>query len=189
MDDIVHISPPTLPSSRRLRRRRVGALALACALVVAGCSGGSGSEGAGGEPSDGERLPAVRLTDLTTGDEVGWPEGTPLVVNLWASWCAPCRKEMPAFDAVAAQLGDQVAIVGVTDDLQRDAAVDTARETGVSYPLRYDEEAALLTQLGISGLPATVFVDEDGTIVGRHLGALTEDELLAEIEDNHGIAP
>ena len=83
----------------------------------------------------------------------------------------------------------EVAIVGVTDDLQRDAAVSAAETAGVSYPLRYDEDAALMTDLGITGLPATVFVDEDGTVLGRHLGALTEADLLAEIEDRYGIAP
>ncbi|MEZ5139891.1 MAG: TlpA disulfide reductase family protein [Acidimicrobiales bacterium] len=185
MDDIGPIAPaPTAPPRPG---RRLAALVLALALVLAACSGSGG--GSAGADEGGDALPAVRLTDLATGEDATWPEGTPLVVNLWASWCTPCRKEMPAFDEVAGQLEGKVAIVGVTDDLQRDAAVEAADKAGVSYPLRYDEDAALMTDLGITGLPATVFVDEDGTVLGRHLGAMTEADLLAEIEDRYGIAP
>lgn len=182
MDDILPIAPPPSPPLRRLV-----ALALVVALAVTACSSGSG--GSDGAADGGDQLPAIELTDLATGEAASWPEGTPLVVNLWASWCTPCRKEMPAFDDVAQQLGDQVAIVGVTDDLQRDAAVAAAEASGVSYPLRYDEQATLMTELGVTGLPATIFVDEDGAILGQHQGALTEDELLTEIEDRYGIAP
>ncbi len=186
MDDIDGIAHS--PTCQPTPRGRFAALVLALALVLVACSGGGGGSEGGGA-GDGDPLPTVELTDLATGDPASWPEGTPLVVNLWASWCTPCRKEMPAFDQVAQQLGDQVAIVGVTDDLQRDAAVAAAEKAGVSYPLRYDEGAALMTELGVTGLPATVFVDADGTVVGRHLGAMTEDDLLQEIEDRYGITP
>ena len=180
MVDIETIAPSS-PAPRPAPR--LVALALALALVLAACSGAS-SDGAGAT-----QLPAVHLTDLESGKDATWPTGTPLVVNLWASWCSPCRKEMPAFDRVARKVDGKVAIVGVTDDLQRDAAVTAAQKAAVSYPLRYDEDAALMTDLGITGLPATVFVDEDGKVLGKHLGALTEDELLAQLEDRYGIAP
>ncbi len=158
------------------------ALVLA-ALLLASCSG---SDGAATGKTRG--LPEANLTDLRTGDAAGWDQdGTPMVVNLWASWCAPCRKEMPAFDQVATDLEGQVAFVGVTDDLNRDAAVEAAEASGVSYPLRYDEDATVMTDLDISGLPATVFVDADGTVDGVHLGALTEAELRAQIEERYDI--
>lgn len=189
MDDIETIAAPPTPQPAGARRRRIAALGLALALVLAACSGGSSDAGGSKGTGDADALPAVSLTDLATGEDATWPEGTPLIVNLWASWCTPCRKEMPAFDRVAQQLDGKVAIVGVTDDLQKDAAVKAAEASGVTYPLRYDEEAALMTELGITGLPATVFVAEDGTVLDTHLGALTEDDLLAEIEDRYGIVP
>jgi thiol-disulfide isomerase/thioredoxin len=173
------IDTPAWTSRRRLRRAALLAVTIA-SLVLPACGGGS--------DASGDALPEVRLTDLASGDEVSWEaDGTPLVVNLWASWCTPCRAEMPAFDRVAERLDGEVAIVGITDELDRDAAEATAAELGVSYPLRYDEDQTLMTDLGVSGLPATVFVGEDGTVLGRHLGALTEDELLQEIEERYGI--
>jgi thiol-disulfide isomerase/thioredoxin len=179
MDDIKTITPPPPRSTRPIPALLAAAL---LAVAMSSCSGSDGS-------ADASPLPDVELTDLATGEPAGWDQGDrPMVINLWASWCTPCRAEMPAFDRVATELGDQVAIVGVTDELDRDAALEAATEIGVSYPLRYDETQALMTELDVTGLPASVFVDADGNVVGRHLGALTEDELLAEIEERHGIA-
>lgn len=176
-------SPAPTPTATPLRAAAAVAALLVLALGIAGCSG---TEDRAAEAAD--PLPEVALVDLATGDEAAWPTGTPLVVNFWASWCAPCRKEMPAFQQVADDLGDQVAIVGVTDEDDLAAAREAADASGVSYPLLVDVDQELLTQLELSGLPATVFVDADGTIVGRHLGALTEAELSEQIEDVHGIA-
>lgn len=126
--------------------------------------------------------------DLETGNSTAWPDdGRPMVINFWASWCTPCRKEMPAFEQVANELGDQVTIIGVTDEADLDAARDAAAQAGVTYPLLVDEGLSVQADLDVTGLPATVFVDEDGTVVGKHLGALTEDELTTEIEDRYAI--
>jgi thiol-disulfide isomerase/thioredoxin len=178
MDDIKSIS--------HLPHRRSGfARALAATALLAVAATACGSDGT---TTSASPLPDVELTDLATGDPASWGQGDrPMVINLWASWCTPCRAEMPAFDQVATDLADQVLIVGVTDELDRDAALEAATEIGVSYPLRYDETQTRMTELEIAGLPASVFVDADGNVVGRHLGAMTEGELLAEIEERHGI--
>lgn len=178
--------PRTTASTPALAPRRAAAALAALLLLALGVAGCSGTEDRAAEAAT--PLPEVALVDLATGDEAAWPSGTPLVVNFWASWCAPCRKEMPAFQQVADDLGDQVAIVGVTDEDDLTAAREAADASGVSYPLLVDVDQELLTELEISGLPATVFVDAEGTIVGRHLGALTEAELSEQIEDLHGIA-
>lgn len=157
---------------------------LVVALAVTAASAGLS---ACTSPKEGGRLPTVALTDLRTGDDAAWPRGKPLVVNLWATWCAPCRKEMPAFEEVHAKVGDAVTIVGVTDDPKLDAARKAADVAGVTYPLLVDVDTRLMVDLGVAGLPATVFVDADGTVLGRHLGALTEQELTKEIEERYGI--
>ncbi|MCB1032006.1 MAG: TlpA family protein disulfide reductase, partial [Acidimicrobiales bacterium] len=158
-------------------------------LSLAACGGGSKSNGSSNNGASDKGLPDAELTDLRTEELVDWNQGSkPLVINMWASWCAPCRKEMPAFDKVAQDLQDQVKIIGVTDDLNRDSALKAADKSKVTYPLLYDEEAILLTELDISGLPATVFVDEKGKIIGKHLGELTESELRQEIEKRYGIS-
>lgn len=152
------------------------------ATLLVGCSSGSSSE-AGGAP-----LPEAELVDLETGNSTAWPDdGRPVVINFWASWCTPCRKEMPAFEQVANELGDQVTIIGVTDEADLDAARGAAEQAGVTYPLLVDEGLSVQADLGVTGLPATVFVDADGTVVGKHLGAMTEDELTTEIEDRYAI--
>lgn len=174
MDDISSISTP--PASRR----RTLALCLALAFVAAACSHG--------DAKAGTKLPEANLTELATGKAASWDAGDkPMVLNFWASWCTPCRAEMPAFEEVSKELGDQVAIVGVTDEDDLTAAKKAADKAGVTYPLLVDVDQTLLTDVGITGLPGTVFVDADGTIVGRHLGALTADELTKEIEDRYGI--
>ena len=136
----------------------------------------------------GEQIPPAKLVDLQTAKPVDWPSnGKPTVVNFWASWCTPCRKEMPAFDAVASKLDGKVNIVGVTDDDDLAAAKAAAEKSGATYPLYRDVDQTLITDLNLSGLPGTVFLDEDGKVVGRHLGALTEAELTKQIEERYDV--
>lgn len=135
-------------------------------------------------------LPTPKLVDLRTGDASGWDQkGRPLVVNLWASWCTPCKTEMPAIEKVASRLGDQVEIVGVTDQNDLEAARKAANKAGVRYRLLVDTDQSLMSDLGIVGLPGTVFVDADGKVIGRHSGVLTEKKLLEEIQKRYGIEP
>lgn len=172
MDDISSID------TRSARLARFAAAALL--LVVPAC--------AHQDRGEGKPLPAASLSSLDTGEPADLdPDGKPMVINFWASWCTPCRAEMPAFEQVHQDLGDQVTIVGVTDEDDHDASADAARQAGVTYPLLVDDDQTLLTDLHVSGLPGTVFVDADGNVVGRHLGALTEAELTKEIEDRYGI--
>jgi len=172
MDDISSIDSPTARLARFV--------AVALLLVVPAC--------ARHDTGEGEPLPDATLSSLSTGEPADLAtDGTPLVINFWASWCAPCRAEMPAFERVHQGLGDQVRIVGVTDEDDHDASTEAAEAAGVTYPLLTDDDQTLLTDLKISGLPGTVFVDADGKVIGRHLGALTEAELMKEIEARYDI--
>lgn len=192
MDDITAIRTSTTspavgpPSVRRVRPRefrpRLAALAAVALIVLLAPSCSHDANKATGTP-----LPDAKLTDLVTGKAADWPTGKPLVVNFWASWCTPCRAEMPAFDKVAARMGDKVTIIGVTDEDDHAASKKAAKAAGVSYPLLVDTDQVLMSSVGITNLPGTVFVDEDGTIIGRHFGALTEGQLTKEIEKRYGI--
>lgn len=165
----------------RLPRFGLRRLALLGALLVgAGCGGNSSSTGDAGEggptrvgitASDGS---SVQLADFA---------GAPLVVNMWATWCAPCVKEMPAFDEVAAERGSAVHIIGVNvGDTAEDAAAFAA-DLGVSYPQYTDPDGILSTEFGVTQLPATAFVDADGTVIEVHQGSYTADELRSSIDD------
>ena len=106
--------------------------------------------------------------------------GTPVVVNLWATWCTPCVAEMPAFDQVAGtQAG--VAIIGVNVGDTAAAATAFAADLGVTYPQYTDPDGQLSTALHATGYPATAFFSADGTLLELHQGALTADELRAAI--------
>jgi thiol-disulfide isomerase/thioredoxin len=176
MDDISSIRSTPRPTSRRF----AWLLAACLVLAVPAC--------AKHDAAKGKPLPEANLSSLATGKPADWDaKGRPLVINFWASWCTPCRAEMPAFEAVHQRLGDQVAIVGVTDEDDHAASANAAKKSGAAYPLLVDEDQTLLTDLRVSGLPGTVFVDADGKVIGRHLGALTEAELTKEIKDRYGI--
>lgn len=124
---------------------------------------------------DGER---VRLADFA---------GRPLVVNFWASWCVPCRKEMPALQAVAERFEGSLGFVGVNHQDGRTPAAEFEAEVGVTYPSGYDPDGDVARDFGVLGLPTTVLVDARGRIVARRLGEVTEDELEALIADAFGI--
>lgn len=168
------------PDGARPARRVAIAVVAALAGITAGC-GGSGDDGAA--------LPALQVSSLdgSAGGagpvaDLGDLVGTPLVVNLWAPWCPPCKAEMPDFDSVA-RARDDVRIVGLATGTEEAAAADYATEIGVSYELLYDVDDLALGELDVAGLPATLFVDDDGTIVETHHGVLTAAELDAKITE------
>jgi peroxiredoxin len=129
----------------------------------------------------GVALPDVVLvdgdgTDVSTSSLVG----TPLVLNLWYSTCAPCRRELADFAAVDAELAGAVRFVGVNPLDDASTMTSFAGERGVRYELLSDHSSALVDALGVTAFPATVFVAADGTIV-LQTGVLTADELRAHV--------
>lgn len=123
--------------------------------------------------------------DSVTLDEL---HGKTVVLNFWASWCEPCREEMPAFQAMSESSGDDVVFVGVgskTDDQAE--AVAFAEEFGITYPIGRDTEGgdALGGQIeqdyGVPGYPATFFISPDGLINEVIFGAIDTEALATYI--------
>ena len=113
--------------------------------------------------------------------------GGPTLVNFFASTCVPCVTEMPAFEEVYQELGDEVAFLGLAVADRPEDALDLVERTGVTYPTAQDPDSAVITALGGSVLPTTVLLDADGEIVATHNGELDADELRALLADELGI--
>jgi thiol-disulfide isomerase/thioredoxin len=96
----------------------------------------------------------VRLTDLHR----------PAIVNLWASWCAPCRTELPAFQAYASRAGDRVAVIGVDTGDTRSAGGALLSDLRATYPTLFDDRQLLLKAVGRTALPVTLFLDAGGGV-------------------------
>jgi cytochrome c biogenesis protein CcmG, thiol:disulfide interchange protein DsbE len=125
--------------------------------------------GFGGEDAD-----LVDLTDY---------RGAPLVVNFWASWCAPCVREMPDFQRFSDELGDRVPLLGVNVQDAPSNAQAFVDELGITYDLATDPAGELYAAVGGFGMPTTLFVNPEGTIVYRHTGPLDTDELKAVVAE------
>ncbi len=177
---------------------RVRAALAGVALLLAGCGAPASSDQVGFEGGDGtvtiipaeDRTHAPVLAGETLdGDTVSTGDfaGRPIVVNVWGSWCAPCRAEAPELVEASENLGDSVAFLGVnTRDLDVAPAQAFERAFGVPYPSIYDPDGELLLgfgQLPPKAIPSTVVIDEDGLVAARVLGALDATTLEGIISD------
>lgn len=162
----------------RVRPRSRFGLLVAGALTLAAC----------GSAASGETLPAVDVAPLAGGDTVQLSdiEG-PAVVNLWATWCAPCRAEIPDFEAVHQERGDEVRFVGVNIGEDGDRAADFIDEVGATYDQFLDSEGFVVTELRTTTMPVTLVLNESGEVSTRHLGPLNEDGLNDAIDEALGI--
>jgi peroxiredoxin len=131
----------------------------------------------------GTSLPTIELED-NDGNRISTAElvGQPLVINYWYSTCAPCKKELPDFAAVHAELGDRVRFVGVNPYDTPEVNEAFARDRGVQYELLRDPRDAFGSTIGVATAPFTVFVHADGTIV-RQAGVLDEEQLRQYTEE------
>ena len=166
---------------RSVTLRRSLPAVLCCALLVLTACGSSGAPSASGRlPTDPYALPEF---DKASYDKMLERErGTPLMVNIWGSWCAPCRREAPLLAAASKTYGDRVQFVGVDILDARDSARAFMRRYGWTYPSVFDPNAAIRDGLGIIGQPATLFYDADGALVKQWLGPITEEMLTSNLE-------
>jgi cytochrome c biogenesis protein CcmG/thiol:disulfide interchange protein DsbE len=129
---------------------------------------------------DGDRLPQLDLPCLVAGPDVDMAGlgGKPVLINLWATWCGPCREEMPILQDAHVEYGDEIAFLGVDTKDNPERAAAFLQEVGVTYPHVVDLDGRLLSEhLRVPGLPVTVVVDADGEIVEKHVGPFTEESL------------
>jgi thiol-disulfide isomerase/thioredoxin len=138
-----------------------------------------------------QELPKEFPPDFTVMDASGKEvklsdfRGKPTVVNFWASWCGPCKSEMPDFDAVYQEMGDEIhfLMVNMTDGGQETlaGAQKFIADSGYTFPVYYDTQYSAAMAYGVSSLPTTYFFDAKGYGVAYAIGAIGKEDLLRGI--------
>lgn len=138
-------------------------------------------------PSPGSHgLPDLTLACLGEGPAVNLAglAGKPYVINVWASWCGPCRAEVPIMASIYRQSKGQLGFLGIDMADDRVAALEFAGTTNMGFPSVMDPDSKIRAGLGIVGVPTTLFVKADGTVAGRVNEVTSEDQLKQLISDN-----
>ncbi|NIK54967.1 TlpA disulfide reductase family protein [Kribbella shirazensis] len=190
---------------------RAGAVLLVLSVTLAACgseqgddpdqpsSGGSAVAGADtlepcpatpSKPPVTNSLPDLSLPCLGKGPDVRLADlRGPLVINVWAQWCGPCRDEAPYLAALAKS--GKVSMLGIDyADPRPELAVKFATEQGLKYPHVKDQDKAIQRALKVAGPPLTAFVDADGAVAYVHHGVLTSQQQLDQlVKDKLGVTP
>lgn len=181
-------------------RRLVAVLVAACLLTAAGCSTLEGTGDKGYITGDGliSQLPPADRGDPVEmegpgldGEEVSLADhrGTPVVVVVWGSWCAPCRAEAPELAELDSELGDEVQFVGINiRDASEANGLSFMRTFGITYPSVFSPTGAALLSfrgtLSPNSIPSTVVLDRQGRIASSIIGPLPSKGTLAGLVDD-----
>lgn len=192
-----------------MRRARPPAAVVALGLLLTGCTSSGADDpnpdtDAGApavsvlepcpdqpdEPTaGGGALPALAFDCVGGGTlDLARAPGVPTVVNLWGSWCGPCREELPLFQDFADVAGDRVRVLGVISKDGVPQAESFAADVGITFPSAFDGEGELMADLGLNVLPFTAFLDADGRLAFSRLGPVASvDELRGLVAEHLGV--
>jgi cytochrome c biogenesis protein CcmG/thiol:disulfide interchange protein DsbE len=140
-------------------------------------------------PAQGDPLSALSFDCPGGGTlDLGRAQGVPTLVNLWGSWCPPCREEMPLLQQLAASAAGKIQVVGVISKDGRPQAESFAADAGVTFPSAFDGDGQLMADLGINVLPYTYFLDATGSVVYTQVGPVSSlDELRGLVAEHLGV--
>jgi thiol-disulfide isomerase/thioredoxin len=153
---------------------------LVLALTLSAC--GAAEDGVGLEV--GQRLPDAEFVTFA-GEKIRVSElaGRPAIINFWATWCGPCKQEIPVIQAAYERnSASGLQFLAVTDETQNEVRTFYA-DFGMSFPVLFDQGGAAGRKYRVQSIPTTIFIDRDGVVVARHIGVLDAallDEYLAQ---------
>lgn len=131
-----------------------------------------------------------KAPDFTVYDAEGNPVklsdylGKPVVLNFWASWCEPCKREMPEFEEVFLEMGDEVAFLMInvtTSEKSQEEPIALMKKLGYTFPVVYDLNKESSGPYNITAFPTTYFINAQGYAITRAVGAINKDTLLRGI--------
>jgi peroxiredoxin len=165
------------------RRRIIGLVAAASIWVTLGCTpkGGQSSAAtlpASDHPLAGSPAPAFELSSPASGASAGLSQyqGRVVLVDFWATWCEPCRESFPRYQALTERYGNKIAVIGVSEDDDHIGIDSFGQETGVSFPLVWDDEKSVAQEYQIKGMPTLFIIDKNGLVRFVHSGFYKGDE-------------
>lgn len=183
----------------------LSATLLSSALILSACSSTSDKKEETNKQtatSSTSENKAIQAFDFTAMDKDGKTvklsnfKGKKVYINMWASWCGPCMREIPELEKTYQKLKDNKDIVFLSmtspndsefknqspQDKGKDVILNKAKELGVTYPVLFDVNDRFIINYAIRSFPTHIFINSDGTIGNRIAGAVTEESLTKEIE-------
>lgn len=162
---------------------------LVFAVLLGACTSDAARSSEPATPVNAELAPQFSVP-TSSGEDFSLAEhqatdGRPVFLNLWASWCFPCREEMPAINDASETFTD-IAFVGVAISDARVDAQAFADEIGVTYTIGFDTDNSVATDYDVLGLPASYIISSDGVILERIFGQVTEDDLAEKFAKYFG---
>ncbi|MDE6685898.1 MAG: TlpA family protein disulfide reductase [Lachnospiraceae bacterium] len=116
--------------------------------------------------------------------------GKPIVVNFWATWCGPCKSELPTFEDAYAEYQDEITflMVNMTDGYSEtvDGTKQFIEENGYSFPVYFDTSYEAYQAYGVTAIPMTLFIDADGKLITSQLGAMSESTFTGYLQEYYG---
>lgn len=137
-------------------------------------------------PMTGYRVPPFSLPSFPDSKPISLADyqGKPVFINFWASWCPPCQAESPDLVKAYAKYGDKVQFIGV-DLTSQDALPDVTaflEKYGIKYPIALDTKGTVAKQYQVLAIPTSIFVNRQGIIVERYVGAITPQVLEGDLQ-------
>jgi thiol-disulfide isomerase/thioredoxin len=131
----------------------------------------------------GDPMPDFELTSLDNSNiHINQFLGKPVILNFWASWCVPCKQEMPLLERYYESQGGKLIVVGIDDEEPVDLVKPFVLANQIKFPILLDSQGKIRDQFMIRGFPTSLFIDAKGVFVAEHIGVLDEQSLTSYLQ-------